>query len=77
MDLNNATVLCTGVKRDLLIGSDFSQYFTEPLNAKEGYEEIFKLGHINDFPLTIKDHKLTDVLFNGSVYCLLYTSRCV
>lgn len=68
MDLNNATVLCTGVKRDLLIGSDFSQYFTEPLNAKEGYEEIFKLGHINDFPLTIKDHKLTDVLFNGSVY---------
>ena len=21
-----------------------------------------------DYPLTIKDHKLTDVLFNGSVY---------
>lgn len=68
MDLNNATVLCTGVKRELLIGSNFSQYFTEPLKAIEGYEEIFKLGHINDFPLTFKDHKLTYVLFNGSVY---------
>ena len=30
--------------------------------------EAFKNGFIADYPLVIKDHKLTDVLLNGSVY---------
>jgi PAS domain S-box-containing protein len=68
MDLNQATVNVTGIKREELIGSDFSQYFTMPQKAKQGYQQVFAKGSVADYPLTIKDHNLTDVLFNGSVY---------
>ncbi|MHB8260917.1 MAG: ATP-binding protein [Bacteroidia bacterium] len=67
-DLNQASVRVTGVSREKLIGSDFFDYFTDPTKAKEGYQEVFAKGFVADYPLTIKDHKLTDVLFNGSVY---------
>ena len=67
-DTNKASVRVTDVSREHLIGSDFAEYFTEPAKAKKGYEEIFSKGFISDFPLTIKDGKLTSVLFNGSVY---------
>ena len=36
-DVNKATELVTGCSRDKLIGSDFSEYFTEPNKAREGY----------------------------------------
>ena len=65
---NEATVLVTGVSREQLIGSDFFNYFTEPEKARDGYKEVFKRGFVVDYPLTIKDEKFTDVLFNGSVY---------
>jgi PAS domain S-box-containing protein len=65
---NEATVLVMGVPREQLIGSDFFDYFTEPQKAREGYKEVFKKGFVVDYPLTIKDEKFTDVLFNGSVY---------
>lgn len=67
-DTNQATVKVTGVSREQLIGSDFCDYFTEPSKARKGYQEIFKKGFIVDYPLTIIDGKLTNVLFNGSVY---------
>lgn len=67
-DLNQATVLATGVEREKLIGTEFIKYFTEPHQARNGYRKIFSYGFINDYPLTIIDGKLTDVLFNGSVY---------
>jgi PAS domain S-box-containing protein len=67
-DMNNATVKTTGFSREQLIGTDFYNYFTEPNKAKEGYLQVFDKGFVVDYPLTIKDHKLTDVLFNGSVY---------
>ena len=67
-DVNTASAFVTGVSRADLIGSDFITYFTNPEKAKVGYEQVFKKGFVVDFPLTIKDHKLTDVLFNGSVY---------
>lgn len=67
-DMNNATVEVMGVPRENLIGTDFFDYFTEPDKAKEGYLEVFSRGFVTDYPLTIRDHKLTDVLFNGSVY---------
>jgi PAS domain S-box-containing protein len=68
MDMNNASINITGATREQLIGSDFFDYFTDPVKAKEGYKEVFAKGHVSDFPLTMKDHKLTDVLFNGSEY---------
>ena len=67
-DMNNASVKVTGVSREKLIGTDFFSYFTDPKKAQEVYQQIFAKGFVADYPLTIKDHKLTDVLLNGSVY---------
>jgi len=67
-DVNNASVKITGTTREKLIGTDFFGYFTEPEKARLGYQEIYRKGFVADYPLTIKDHRLTDVLFNGSVY---------
>ncbi|MDD5678585.1 MAG: PAS domain S-box protein [Kiritimatiellae bacterium] len=69
-DVNEATIKVTGVPRDQLIGTDFSDYFTEPSKASEGYRQVFAKGSVTDYPLTIrhKDGHLTDVLYNASVY---------
>lgn len=67
-DTNEATLKITEVTREQIIGTNFSDYFTEPEKARKGYHEIFDKGFVADYPLTIKDGQLTDVLFNGSVY---------
>jgi len=67
-DINNASINITEVTRENLIGTDFFEYFTEPERAREIYKQIFEEGFVADFPLTIRDGKLTEVLFNGSVY---------
>lgn len=67
-DINNASIDITEVTRENLIGTDFFEYFTEPDKAREIYKQVFAEGFVADFPLTIRDGKLTDVLFNGSVY---------
>ncbi|MBG8554112.1 PAS domain S-box protein [Hymenobacter guriensis] len=69
-DMNRATVYITGMEREQLIGSDFFVYFTDPQMAREVYQEVFAKGTVADSPLTLrhKNGKLTDVLFNGSVY---------
>jgi PAS domain S-box-containing protein len=69
-DVNEATIRVTGVPRDKLIGSDFSNYFTEPGKAREGYQQVFKKGFVIDYPLEIqrKDGYITPVLYNASVY---------
>jgi len=69
-DVNEATIRVTGVPREQLIGADFSNYFTEPEKAREGYQQVFAKGFVTDYPLTIrhKDGRLTDVLYNASVY---------
>jgi PAS domain S-box-containing protein len=67
-DLNNASANIAGLTREEMIGSDFFGYFTESEKAKEVYLDVFANGFVADFPLTIRDGKLTDVLFNGSVY---------
>jgi len=67
-DMNQATVRVTGISREKLIGSDFFDYFTDPEKARKGYKQVFAKGFVVDYPLTVRDHKLTDVLCNGSVY---------
>jgi PAS domain S-box-containing protein len=69
-DVNEASVKVTGVSRDKLIGTDFSDYFTEPKKANEGYKQVFEKGVVSDYPLTIchENGTLTDVLYNASVY---------
>ncbi len=70
MDVNEATELVTGMQRDHLIGSDFSDYFTEAEKAKEGYQQVFSKGFVRNYPLAIKhtSGKVTDVLYNAHVY---------
>jgi PAS domain S-box-containing protein len=67
-DMNEALAHITGVTRENLTGTNFFEYFTEPQKAREIYQEVFAKGFVADYPLTIRDGKLTDVLFNGSVY---------
>jgi PAS domain S-box-containing protein len=67
-DLNEAMIKVTGVSREKLKGTDFKDYFTDPQKACEVYQEVFEKGFVADYPLTIMDGKLTDVLFNGSTY---------
>lgn len=69
-DMNEALVNITGITRNELKGTDFFDYFTEPQKAREVYQEVFAKGSVADSPLTLRrvDGKLTDVLFNGSVY---------
>ncbi len=69
-DVNEATVKVTGVAREKLVGTDFSNYFTEPEQAREGYQRVFSKGFVTDYPLTIRhvEGRLTDVLYNASVY---------
>jgi hypothetical protein len=60
----------TGVTREQLIGTDFSNYFTEPEKAREGYQQVFAKGFVTYYPLTLrhKEGQLVDVLYNASVY---------
>jgi len=69
-DMNEATANITGISREKLTGTDFFDYFTEPQKAREVYQEVFAKGSVADSPLTLRHRngKLTDVLFNGSVY---------
>jgi PAS domain S-box-containing protein len=69
-DMNEALANITGITREKITGTDFFNYFTEPQKAREVYEEVFATGSVADSPLTLrhKNGKLTDVLFNGSVY---------
>jgi len=69
-DVNQATELATGCSREELIGSDFSDYFTEPEKAKIGYKQVFSEGFVRDYPLAIKHKsgKITEVLYNATIY---------
>ncbi len=69
-DVNTSTELVTGYSRDELIGTDFTDYFTEPEKAKKGYQEVFKEGFVSDYALEIqhRNGRITPVLYNASVY---------
>lgn len=69
-DVNKATESVTGFPRERLIGSDFSDYFTEPEEARKGYQKVFTNGFVRDYPLAIrhKSGKITCVLYNATVY---------
>jgi PAS domain S-box-containing protein len=69
-DVNAATETVTGRTRKELIGSDFSDYFTEREEARAGYEQVFREGSVRDYPLELRhrDGHITPVLYNASVY---------
>ncbi len=69
-DVNGATEIATGRPRPALIGTDFSDYFTEPQQAREGYQRVFREGFVRDYPLELRHSKgaVTSVLYNASLY---------
>ncbi|NVM21824.1 MAG: response regulator, partial [Desulfobacterales bacterium] len=69
-DVNRATELTTGVPGKEIIGTDFSDYFTDPDAARKGYQHVFQEGYVRDYPLEVKhrDGRVTPVLYNASVY---------
>jgi PAS domain S-box-containing protein len=69
-DVNEATINATGVPRAELIGTAFSDCFTEPEKAEVIYQKVFAEGMAVDYPLTIRHRggRLTEVLYNASVY---------
>jgi diguanylate cyclase (GGDEF)-like protein/PAS domain S-box-containing protein len=69
-DANEATVTVTGIPRQQLIGTAFSDCFTEPEKANAIYQLVFDKGMAVDYPLTMRhrDGTLTEVLYNASVY---------
>jgi len=69
-DVNKATTKVTGASRDQLIGTAFSDYFTEPEKANAIYQRVFAQGMAVGYPLTLRhrDGTLTEVLYNASVY---------
>jgi len=52
-DVNGAAEQATGYSRSKLIGTDFSDYFTEPEKARSGYQQVFTDGKVRDYPLDI------------------------
>lgn len=69
-DVNAATEAVTGYNREELIGTDFSDYFTERGKARAGYQQVFQEGLVRDYALEIqhRDGHITPVLYNASVY---------
>ncbi|MBU1777540.1 MAG: PAS domain S-box protein, partial [Gammaproteobacteria bacterium] len=69
-DVNLATEKATGRSREDMVGTDFSEYFTEPDKARAGYRQVFAQGSVTDYPLAIRhrDGHVTAVLYNASVY---------
>ncbi|HXJ79143.1 MAG TPA: PAS domain S-box protein, partial [Candidatus Methylomirabilis sp.] len=69
-DVNAATEAATGHARAALIGTDFSDYFTDPEKARAGYRQVFHEGFVRDYALELRhrDGHLTSVLYNASVY---------
>jgi PAS domain S-box-containing protein len=69
-DVNAATEKATGFKRGELIGSDFSDYFTNFDAARTGYQQAFLDGEVRDYPLEIhhKDGRTIPVSYNATVY---------
>jgi PAS domain S-box-containing protein/putative nucleotidyltransferase with HDIG domain len=69
-DVNSATEAATGLPRDKLVGTDFSDYFTYPEQARAGYQRAFHEGTVRDYPLELqhRDGRIMPVLYNAAVY---------
>jgi PAS domain S-box-containing protein len=69
-DVNAATEEVTGCSRTELIGTDFSDYFTESEMARAGYQRVFREGFVRDYALELRHHDghVTSVLYNASIY---------
>jgi PAS domain S-box-containing protein len=69
-DVNRTTEEATGRTRRELIGTDFSDYFTDPAKARDGYRQVFADGLVRDYELQLRhaDGHTTPVHYNATVY---------
>jgi PAS domain S-box-containing protein len=69
-DMNEALEKVTGLTREYITGTHFSDHFTKPIIANQVYLTVFEKGDISDYALTFKkkDGGQKDVICNGSVY---------
>lgn len=68
-DVNEAMITTTGISRKILIGSNFSNYFTDFQKAQDAYETALREGYIRNYNLCMKhiDNSLIEVLYNATV----------
>ena len=86
-DVDEASIKVPRVPILKLIGTAFSDYFTEPQKANEGSKQVFEEKFVSDYPVTIhhKNGTLTDVLYiaplpkdgNGNVLGVFAAARDV
>jgi PAS domain S-box-containing protein len=69
-DVNTATERVTGLLRQELVGTDFSDYFTDAEKARAGYQRVFREGWVQDYELEVqhRNGQVTPVLYNASLY---------
>ena len=69
-DVNAAAETVIGRSRAELIGTDFSDYFTEQEKARLAYERVFHDGRVRRYALELRhrDGHRTSVLYDGSLY---------
>ncbi len=69
-DVNSAIETLTGRSRAALIGTDFSECFTEPEKARAAYREVLREGFVRDRRLEVRhpDGHVTSVLYNASLH---------
>lgn len=54
-DVNEATVRIVGREREGMIGSNFADYFTEPVRARDSVGETLNKGSVRNFDLMLVD----------------------
>lgn len=70
LDVNEATVRAAGFPRERLLGSDFSDFISDPAKARAGYARVFRDGTVRDYELEIRnrDGSTTPVECNATVF---------
>jgi PAS domain S-box-containing protein len=69
-DLNERMCEMCGYSRGELIGSPFTDYFTDPAHATAGVAQTLRAGFVTDYALTLvsRSRRLLPVSFNASVF---------
>lgn len=68
-DLNKRSEAVTGLSREQLIGSEYSDYCTDPDKARQAFMQVLTAGYANDVTLPVRhvSGNVTELLFNGVV----------
>src|SRR6185503_13356428 len=69
-DVNDQMCQMSGYGRAELIGTPFTDYFTEPERARAGVQQTFDVGVVTEYALTLvsRTRRFLQVSFNASVF---------